>query len=155
MEWNNILITCITIVFTCIATVIINFVTLKIELTKLKKESVYLIKKEAILDSLRIIDLYLSWLNYDSGVVPIREDIASLDLTKKVRECYNNLCVSCDNNELIQLFLDIIFCKDKDPMELYVNYRNKVRQELGLKDITMDEKRVFVSKVSTKDLEKN
>ncbi len=127
-----------------------------------KDSRIYDLKLTAIREALNFIDSYLSWLTMSSGKTPAREDITILDLTVQARKCYNLLCTTCKSGKIINLFLNIIFPKpqhepeDKVSLSLYTEFRRAARSELGLKDdITFDKDKVFLSCVSTRDLEKN
>lgn len=120
-----------------------------------KNQIVYDIKKEAIFESLTIIDLYLSWLNYDNNLIPCREKTTPLEITIKARRCFNNLCITCENERLITLFGEILFKKHINVLSYYCEYRNEARKELSINEIEFDEDIVFFCKISTKDLEKN
>ena len=118
-----------------------------------KKQLVYDVKKEAILESLTVIDVYLSWLNYDDNShIPCRESTTPLEITIKARHCFNNLCVTCERERLINLFAEIFFKKRSDVLHYYVEYRNEAREELGINKISFNEEVIFLSKISTNDL---
>lgn len=118
-----------------------------------QNEHIYKIKKETIQDSLTFLDDYFSWLNYDSDVIPVRKDTNERELTIKARECYNKLVLTCESKELPKMFLKIIFDNETNKMELYNKYRNLSRRELGIKsDLELDQKSVFISRISTEAL---
>ena len=118
-----------------------------------KNQLVYEIKKEAIFESLTVIDLYLSWLNYgDNSHIPCRESTTPLEITVKGRACFNQLCVTCESEKLINLFGEILFKSHSDVLKYYSEYRNEARKELGISKINFDEDVVFLSKISTSDL---
>lgn len=124
------------------------------EIKKVQQLNVYQIRNEAILQALNFLDLYCSWLTFDERV-PIRESTTETKLTKAARKCYNRLCITCENQPLIDAFLDCVLGKKDTPshvMELYNTFRNEARKELGLKGLNLDMDRVFISVVSTKDL---
>ena len=125
------------------------------QLADYKQQSIYDVKKEAIFESLDVLDLYLSWLNYDdNSIVPFREQTTPLDITTKARQCFNNLCITCESEALINLFGQIIFDKNSNVLCLYEKFRNEARKELGLSEIEFDKNIIFLSQVSTKDLNK-
>lgn len=118
-----------------------------------QNENIYNIKKDTILESLDFLDDYLSWLSYETNIIPIRNDINESKLTLKARKCYNKLVLTCETKELPEIFLKIIFDDTLNKMELYNRYRNLSRHEMGLEmDLELDKESVFISKVSTNDL---
>ncbi len=116
------------------------------------QQNIYDLKKQAILDSLSVIDLYLSWHTFNGTVVPVREETSTTALTIKVRECFNNLCLTCNNNDLILLYGRLFFDNKGNLVDLYSKYRNEARKELGLDVINFNQDIIFLSNVSTKDL---
>lgn len=121
-----------------------------------KQQAIYNEKKNAIFECLDVIDLYLSWLNYDNNtVIPLREKTNNLNITIKAHKCFNNLCVTCENELLILLFGKILFGNDDKVLILYEQFRNAAREELGLSKVCFDKDIIFISQVSTKDLEKD
>lgn len=118
-----------------------------------QNEYIYDIKKDTIQESLDFLDDYLSWLTYDTNVVPIRNNITDSELTIKARKCYNKLVLTCESKELPKVFLEIIFNDTTNKMELYNKYRNLSRREMGIEmELELDTESVFISKVSTRDL---
>ncbi len=139
---------------------VVNYRKLKAEIklgiNKSRLESSYEIKKNAIFESLQLIDSYLSWLDFDSGIRPERNlNLTALKLTKNTRTIYNQLMVTCTNGDLPKVFIEIVCGDTKEKLDLYVKYRNMCRIELGLDEIDMSKKYVFISIVSTSALEKN
>lgn len=116
------------------------------------QQNIYDLKKQAILDSLSVIDLYLSWHTFNGTVVPVREEASTTALTIKVRECFNNLCLTCNNNDLILLYGQLFFGNKGNLVDLYSKYRNEARKELGLDEINFNQDIIFLSNVSTEDL---
>lgn len=138
---------------------VVNYRKLKAEIklgiNKFKLESSYEIKKNAIFESLQLIDSYLSWLDFESGIIPERDlNLTALELTKKARTVYNQLMVTCTNGELPKKFIKITCGNKTKKMRIYKKYRNMCRIELGLDEIDMSKKYVFISIVSTSALEK-
>ncbi len=126
------------------------------QFTAYKKQTIYSEKKKAIFESLDVIDLYLSWLNYDdNSITPFRERTTPHNITIRARKCFNNLCVTCENELLILLFEKILFDNDEHVLILYEQFRNVAREELGLSKVCFDKDRIFISQISTKDLEEN
>lgn len=112
------------------------------------------VKKEALLSALAVLDDYLSWLEFvgpDGSRSPdaMRRNISSLELTVAARECYNKLCVTCDNRQILTSFLEIIFGDPKSVCEEYDKFRSAVRDELHLCKFKFDSNRSFLSIVST------
>lgn len=124
------------------------------------RQRIFDVKKDALLRSLTFLDDYLSWLDFsvlgsDAVITPERRAMSPLEITVAARECYNRLCVTCDDERLIQVFLDIIFnVREKSVCEKYNEYRQCVRHELKLKEVHFDTDRVFLSVVSSKALAK-
>ena len=118
------------------------------------QQNIFDLKKQAILDSLSVIDLYLSWHIFNDTIVPVREETSAAALTIKVRECFNNLCVTCNNNDLILLYGRLFFEREDNVVDLYSEYRNEARKELGLNKINFNQDIIFLSKVSTEDLDR-
>ena len=116
------------------------------------QQNIYDLKKQAILDSLSVIDLYLSWHTFNGTIVPVREETSTTALTVKVRECFNNLCLTCNNNALILLYGQLFFDHDANAVDLYSKYRNEARKELGLEEVKFNQDIIFLSNVSTEDL---
>lgn len=122
------------------------------------RQRIFDVKKDALLSSLTFLDDYLSWLDFsmpgsDALITPKRRAMTSLEITVAARECYNKLCVTCDDEKLMKVFLDIIFnVSDKSICEKYNEYRQCVRRELKLKEVYFDTDRVFLSVVSSKAL---
>ena len=76
--------------------------------------------------------MYLSWLNYDDNShIPCRESTTPLEITVKGRACFNQLCVTCESEKLINLFGEILFKSHSDVLKYYAEYRNEARKELA------------------------
>lgn len=123
---------------------------------KYKAENVYEIKREAIFNTLKFLDTYFSWLTFDdSKRVPIREGASVLDMTLQARICYNELCTTCERQEIVKIFVEIMFDKSKYPYPLGLlnDFRNEARKELGLEKIDLSKDHIFISQISTNDLE--
>ena len=132
-----------------------------------KKNTSFDIKKEAILEALDFLDTYISWLDMDSEVAPVREHTNTTQLTIKSRKIYNKLCITCNNKKVIESFMNMI-CPDlKDEEKFYVfkkydEFRNECRKELGIDTIKLPKEKGYVNYVNTralneysKNLEKN
>ena len=122
-----------------------------------KREKIYLKRQEVIRDALNFLDNYLSWLTFYTNNKP--DPIAIRDLnynttriTTEAREVYNTLICYCKNQEIVDVFLAIVF-GDGSAMENYYKFRNLCRKELGLKEInSLSKGRIFLSQISTDDL---
>lgn len=123
----------------------------KLDFEKYIQDNTYDSKRNVIYKSLSFLDDYYSWLTFE--VEPVRKDISISELTILARECYNELCVSCNNEKIISLFNAIIFSKDTDSLMANFNdYRIAAREELGLESINLNKDVCFISRVSTKEL---
>ena len=165
--WETLLISLIPALITAILAYFVAVKQNKNEILKIEKQvesnlleykdkELLEIKKVAIFNSLSLIDDFISWLTIDDGQqVAERKSITSLELTELGRKCLNELCLTCDNEELINLFLAILFDngdKSGNVFENYAKYRNVARKELGLKEINFDLDRVFIGRLSTKNM---
>lgn len=155
MEFNGSnLVTIIVAVITGLVSILISKNSIKKEIENFKAQETYKIKLEAILDTLKFLDDYLSWHTIDNNC-PVRKKITEIDLTITGRECYNKLCTTCDNANLIGLFNTIVFHgKERNIFKCYNQFRLEARKELGLKEITFSEDDVYIVRVSTEDLHK-
>ena len=115
-----------------------------------KKQEIYLVKKEAILESLNFLDDYFSYEFSKQGDIPCKTN--SQDLTFIGRACFNRLLTVCDNFELVDAFCKI-FCPkayDKSYADLndYNEYRKLCRKELGLKkNVDIKEQIKYIAKI--------
>ena len=167
--WETLVIAIIPAVITAIAT---YFVTMRQNKSDLKRvetqvknnlleyqnKELLAIKRDAIFNSLSLIDTYISWLNIKNGKrveIPERNSITKLELTDMGRRCFNELCLTCDHKEIIDLYLKIIFDKESNVFESYTKYRNAARKELGLNEIEFNTDWVFISRISTKNMIKH
>jgi len=90
------------------------------------------LKYRACLDAMEIVDAFLShWFKDVNNVKPVRQ-VAD---TVKARECYNRLVLTCENPQVTELFLKIMFpTPQTDNIQITDNLnalRNAVRAELG------------------------
>lgn len=156
MEFNESnLVTIVVAVITGMVSILISKNNIKKEIKNFKAKETYKIKLETILDTLKFLDDYISWHTIDN-TCPVRKNITEIDLTIMGRECYNKLCATCDNANLIELFNLIVFYECGDIVfRLYNAFRAEARKELGLKKISFSEDDVFINCVSTEDLYKN
>ncbi len=151
------LIAVISILSTVIITVIQNKNTAK----AYKKNSAYDIKKEAIYEALNFMDTYISWLDINSCHVIARQETDNVELTVSARNIHNKLCLTCDNTELIDLYMNLICPDQKDDngfpvFKYYDDFRNECRKELGFSKINFSKEKSFIYTVNTRALsEKN
>lgn len=142
----------LTVLISSIVSLIVALITIGLGFWRFKVESIYKRKQEAIKDALMFINDYISVLDMSSGVPPIcRDDLTKESLTFRARECYENLCISCKSKEVPELFVNIIFNEGKI-FEVFLEFRNAARKELGLRKIEQDKERVFFSIVSSRKL---
>jgi hypothetical protein len=90
------------------------------------------LKYQACLDTLKIVDAFLSHRFKDvNGVTPVRQPAN----TVKARECYSRLVLTCQNPEVPEAFLKVMFQEPgTDNVEITDNLnalRNAIREELG------------------------
>lgn len=168
--WQTLILQFLTTLLPCLITGIVTYLIAKkqgrVELTKIEKQvennlleykskEILEIKKKAIFNSLSLIDDYISWLTIGDGKnTPERRNITKLELTETGRQCYNELCLTCSNSEILNLFLDILFEKDNESnlLELYSKFRNAARKELNLDEINFDSDKIFISRLATKNM---
>ena len=122
-----------------------------------EKNIIYNAKKEVLYDVLSFMDTYVSWLTPLSGIVPIRENTTKSKITSEARLSYNKLCLYCDNDKLLELFWKIINPnsngKPYDVYSLYNEFRSECRKELGVKKKDLPKENIFLSVVTTLDIE--
>ena len=126
-----------------------------------KRKELYLIKKEAIFETLNFLDDFLSTTQFSDikPVTSIKNEQDKENLTLRARVCFNKLIATCKNPEIIDAFCKIIFpqhyYKGKDTIKLedYHIFRMLCRQELGLKKEPNYNKYdiVFISVIKVKD----
>ncbi|MCV9927026.1 hypothetical protein OIU83_05160 [Flavobacterium sp. LS1R49] len=105
------------------------------------------LKYDAILLSLTIMDANLSHILIPSEGQKIKKQYAS---TEDARKCHNNLILTCENVEILEMFSLIMFGpKDQNAQktpatDLLNSYRNLVRKELGFgTEIPLDRDRAW------------
>lgn len=160
----NSVVTVVIGVLSVLVSIKISNNTTKKEIRHFKEQETYRIKEDAIYETLQFFDDYISWLTREKNTIqPIRNDVSAKDLTIKARTCYNKLCTTCDNESLIEYFNKMVFgCDDPEIDEvddddnnvysLLNKFRNSAREELGLRKIELNRKRVFIIRVSTEEL---
>lgn len=162
--WETLLIAVIPALVTAIITYFVAIKQNKNEAIKVEKQvennlleykskELLEIKKNAIFNSLSLIDIYISWMTIDDGKqVAERKDVTKNELTEMGRKCYNELCLTCNNEELINLFLGIMFGDKSNIFVAYSKYRNAARKELELREIGFDKDKVFIGRLSTPNM---
>lgn len=123
-----------------------------------QKAEIYRTKKEAILEALSFLDTYISWLDVIGYGAPLREETNDVMLTAKARTIHNKLCISCDNAEIVKLFVDIVLPAETNKegypvFEKYNEFRNACRKELGYKTVGLPMDKIYLSQVSTSALQ--
>ena len=124
----------------------------KLDLEQYKAQDLYETRKKVIFKALTLFDDYISWLTID-GEKPVRkQDCSNADFTFLAREVYNELCVTVENQRLIELFNEIFFGYSPYFLGKVAEFRKESRKELGLTNIEFPESTAFISKVSAEDL---
>ena len=124
----------------------------KLDYEQYKNQGIYEIRKKVIFRALTFFDDYISWLTVD-GEKPIRkQDCSTHKFTVEAREIYNELCVTVENQELINSFNKMVCTMTKLEISEIEKFRKEARKELGLSEIDFPENTVFICRVSTDDL---
>ena len=120
-----------------IATAIVNhFLSLREDRIKKEFENIqqarWELKYRACLDALGIVDAFLShWVKDFKGVMPLQQTVD----TVKARECHSRLALTCQNPEVTEIFLRIMFpAPQTSSIEITESLnalRNAIRTELG------------------------
>jgi|GEM_PF-4092384 len=107
-------------------------------------------KYKALLQSLKIIDAYFSHIDIPGKI--ITKQNASIE---EVRACHDDLLLTCDSSETLNLFTKIMNPEKKgygfkdNLMTLLVAYRNQVRIELGYGSFNyLDTDFVWIGKIN-------
>ena len=144
-------------ILSILVSVVIVFIQYRQNIKLHEKATIYNAKKEALYEVLSFVDTYVSWLTPSSGIVPVRESTTKLKMTSEARLCYNKLCLYCDNDKVLALFWDIVRPdSDGQPYpvyRLYNEFRNECRKELGVKKKDLPKENIFLSVITTQDLE--
>lgn len=145
-------------ILSILASIMIVFIQYRQNIKLPEKATIYNAKKEALYEVLSFVDTYISWLTPSSGIIPVREEITTLGMTSQARICYNKLCLYCDNDKLLELFWDIVRPDSNGQpypvYRLYNEFRNECRNELGVKRKELPSENIFLSIISTDELEK-
>lgn len=100
-----------------------------------KNKEVYLLKKEAIFESLTLLDDYMALLlNKNDDKVVVRDK--SADLTLQARDCLNKLLITCKDKKVIETFCAIIYPqgygKAEPDLADYIAFKILCRRALGI-----------------------
>ncbi len=98
-------------------------------------ESKWQLKYEACMQALELSDALLSNMDF-SGIaegVMVKEEVK----TEDVRDCINKLACACDDKEVLQTFKQIVIGRDIR-LDIVVDLRNRVRNELGFSELNID-----------------
>ena len=110
------------------------------ELTLKREHELYKIRKDVIFKSLDFLDDYTATAFKTKGKDVVVAYKSPEDFTKDGRDCYNGLLLVCNNDELLNAFLKLIFPnKFSDSKITLVEYRTLCRKELELPEISFDE----------------
>jgi len=115
----------------------------------------YKLKYEACMEALSIIDAYFSHTLSAPDGGKIKKQFSS---TEDARTCHSKLVLSCESNDLILKFNEIVFGPKEDPAEpmpatdLLNQFRNLVRTELGFGgEIEIDRDRAWFGKLGCEE----
>ena len=143
-------------ILSMLTSVIIVYLQYKANSKANKAAIIYGEKKEILYDALSFLDTYISWLTPDSGHVPVRRSMTVLEMTERARVCYNQLCLFCDDNKILQIFWKIINPNNPGAeypvYELYNEFRNECRKELDMDSVDLPDDFIFISEASTAEL---
>jgi len=115
------------------------------------------LKYNALLKTLKLIDAYISnrWL--PTKDTPITKQYASAE---EFRDCQNQLILTCENSELINLFYELTSAPNNSSigseMKLLDSYRKLVREELGFgkNTLSLDTNKVWFGSVNSEPINK-
>ena len=141
-----------------ISSLIVSNNEIKKSLENFKKQETFKIKKDAIYETLEFLDDYISWMDLEENgckAEAIRKEITTTELTLTARKCYNKLCTTCDNESLINIFVDLVFGESKNKVALFRKFRNEARKELELDEIHLRKDKIFIVEISTAKLKES
>ncbi|WP_024590528.1 MULTISPECIES: hypothetical protein [unclassified Pseudoalteromonas] len=127
----------------------------EIETSKYISTMKYELKYSACLRALKLLDAHLSHLiesQDDKGETVSPEKQYST--ISEARQCHNELCLTCESAELINLFILLMCGPNKDEKEInnlieLNKLRNLIRRELGFGDeISYDVDRIWFFKIN-------
>ena len=124
----------------------------KLDFEQYKKQDLYEIRKKVIFKALTLFDDYISWLTIDNRKPTRKQDCSNAKFTFQAREVYNELCVTVENQKLVELFNQIFFGNTPYFLDKVADFRKEARKELGLSNIEFPQSTAFISKISTDDL---
>lgn len=124
----------------------------RLEFEQYQKQDLYEMRKKVIFKALTLFDDYISWLTVDGDKPTRKEDCSNSKFTFKTREVYNELCVTVENQKLVELFNQIFFGNTPYFLDKVAEFRKEARKELGLSNIEFPKGAAFISKISTDDL---
>lgn len=101
-----------------------------------KNQEVYLLKKEAILESLTFLDDYMASFLEKNGTRVVQRNEA-MELTLRARDCLNKLLIACKNKKIIETFCALIYPqgygKSEPDLEDYLLFKILCRRALGIR----------------------
>ena len=124
----------------------------KLDLEQYKAQDLYEARKSTIFKALTLFDDYISWLTVDNQKPIRKQNCSTAKFTFLAREVYNELCVTIENQRLVELFNDIFFGESPYVIGKVADFRKEARRELGLTTIEFPNSTAFISKVSAADL---
>ncbi len=101
-----------------------------------KNREVYLLKKQAILESLTFLDDYMA-LSLQKGDARIVQRAEGEDLTLRARDCLNKLLITCKNKKVIETFCALIYPqgygREEPNIDDYISFKILCRRALGIR----------------------
>ncbi len=100
------------------------------------REAASKIKREACLEALTVVDAHFANLSWEQDDKPLPVHVQPIDIAK-ARDCYNRLALTCQNQAVIEKYLDALglHAPDKPAKKIsgdvIVDLRNAMRAELG------------------------
>jgi hypothetical protein len=128
----------------------------EIALTQHSSHTKWEIKRNACLKALSIIDAHFSnlkWSGTDSKGKPL--ELGSMEKQpmpsiQEVRQCYNELTLSCDEQAVPMLYKRCLLQSVK--AEVVVDLRNAIRKELGFgAPVDFDRSQAFIMRINPKE----
>ncbi len=118
-------------------------------------QSKWEIKRTACLKALDVVDAFwanIKWEGKDSKGKPI--DAALIEKQappeiEDVRSCYNNLALSCDNENVLREYKRCLQIAGEFRGDAILDLRNEIRKELGFgSEVDFDRKFAFIGRVN-------
>lgn len=123
-------------IISIISTIVITWLQHKYYIQQNKKVKMYEEKKAALFKTLEFLSNYISWLTPSSGIKPLRVPYTTERMTLEARECYDLLCIYCEDQDIIDLFWDIVGFDhnhtNSNVYEKYSIFRDKCCKELEI-----------------------